>query len=67
MNDLVKLAAEIVANEGRVGARGATLELARDYLRLSETERIRKENLFNELRYCTDQCIDSACPVHGEG
>ena len=34
--DLVILSREIVANEGRVGARGATLELARGYLVLAE-------------------------------
>jgi hypothetical protein len=34
--ELVTLSREIVENEGRVGARGATLELARGYLALAE-------------------------------
>jgi len=34
--NLVTLASDIVENEGHVGARGATLELARGYLALAE-------------------------------
>jgi len=55
--DLVDLAREIVANESRVGARGATLALAKGYLALAEAYEFDVAIPLAELREENDRLV----------